>query len=231
MVDVVNLSGLKLGDFIYTLVNRSRIRNFKMELFTDGIYRRDFAVEDATIKLGSGYEYFNNFRDYVVTNYEVLSNRGRMTIRIFLKKFLEKEENLYMPESGFLTSVDPCYSREVLAIRDFDPAPHIDYSSCYAEIAKARKFKVKRVIVNGPATIVLWEDGTKTVAKCLPEDKFDFEKGIAICFMKKATKESCVKIFENARKDNLKKLQDDLAKLNKELEKKKCSENTEGTPT
>lgn len=101
-----------------------------------------------------------------------------------------------------------------------------DYTACYSE---ARKFRVKRVIVNGPATIVLWEDGTKTVAKCLPEDKFDFEKGIAICFMKKAAKESCVKIFEKAREDNLKKLQGELEKLNKELEKKKCSEDATST--
>jgi hypothetical protein len=201
MAVVNNLYGLKLEDFIYTIVNNARIRTFKVELFIGDFYRRDFAVTDATVEMGQDYQYFNNFRDYVVTNYEILSNRGRTTVRLFLKK----EENLYMPESGFLTCVGFCYGRE------------------------ARKFKVKRVMINGPATIVFWEDGTKTVAKCLPEDKFDFEKGIAICFMKKATKESCVKIFEKAREDNLKKLQDELEKLNKELEKKKCSEDVTST--
>lgn len=44
---------------------------------------------------------------------------------------------------------------------------------------------VKRVIINNPATIVLWEDGTKTVCKCAKGDTFDAEKGIAMCFMKK----------------------------------------------
>jgi len=47
-------------------------------------------------------------------------------------------------------------------------------------------FKIKKVIFNNPATIVYWEDGTKTVVKCGKDDTFDEEKGLALCFMKKA---------------------------------------------
>lgn len=47
-------------------------------------------------------------------------------------------------------------------------------------------FAIKKVIFNDPATIVLWEDGTKTVVKCGKDDTFDEEKGLALCFMKKA---------------------------------------------
>lgn len=32
---------------------------------------------------------------------------------------------------------------------------------------------------------VVWKDGTRTVMKCHPEDEWDEEKGIAMCFMKK----------------------------------------------
>ena len=46
--------------------------------------------------------------------------------------------------------------------------------------------KYKKVIYHDPATIVLWEDGTKTVVKCDPKDTYDPEKGLALCFMKKA---------------------------------------------
>ena len=46
-------------------------------------------------------------------------------------------------------------------------------------------YKIKKVIFNEPATIVFWEDGTKTVVKCNPNDIFDPEKGIAMCFVKK----------------------------------------------
>lgn len=44
--------------------------------------------------------------------------------------------------------------------------------------------KIKDVIYNGPATIVFWKDGTKTVVKCTNE-KFDPEKGLAMAFSKK----------------------------------------------
>lgn len=45
--------------------------------------------------------------------------------------------------------------------------------------------EIERVIFNGPATIVFWNDGTKTVVKCMEGELFDEEKGIAMAFMKK----------------------------------------------
>lgn len=44
---------------------------------------------------------------------------------------------------------------------------------------------VKKIIFNDPATIILWNDGSKTVVKTHNEP-FDPEKGVAMCFMKKA---------------------------------------------
>lgn len=46
--------------------------------------------------------------------------------------------------------------------------------------------EIKNVIFNDPATIVFWEDGTKTVVKCQPGDSFDPEKGLAMAITKKA---------------------------------------------
>lgn len=43
----------------------------------------------------------------------------------------------------------------------------------------------EKVIFNEPATIVIWKDGSKTVVKCQKNDKYDPEKGLALCFMKK----------------------------------------------
>ena len=45
---------------------------------------------------------------------------------------------------------------------------------------------IKNVIFNDPATIVFWEDGTKTVVKCQDGDEFDPEKGLAMAIAKKA---------------------------------------------
>lgn len=47
-------------------------------------------------------------------------------------------------------------------------------------------FKIDRVIFHDPATIVYWDDGTKTVVKCQPGDTYSKEAGLAIAFMKRA---------------------------------------------
>lgn len=60
-------------------------------------------------------------------------------------------------------------------------------------------FEVKDIKVNGPATIVFWTDGTKTVVKRFPTETQDVEKAVAMCFMKKALgSRSMTKIFDLA---------------------------------
>ena len=43
----------------------------------------------------------------------------------------------------------------------------------------------KEVIFHGPATIVLWQDGTKTVVKCTEGDTINYEMGVAMATLKK----------------------------------------------
>ena len=50
---------------------------------------------------------------------------------------------------------------------------------------KVSEGRIKDVKFSGPATIVFWTDGTKTVVKCRKGDKFDPEKGIAMACAKK----------------------------------------------
>lgn len=45
--------------------------------------------------------------------------------------------------------------------------------------------EIKKVIFNDPATIIFWEDGTKTVVKATNEE-FDPEKGLAMAISRKA---------------------------------------------
>ena len=44
---------------------------------------------------------------------------------------------------------------------------------------------IVNVIYNKPATIVFWADGTKTVVKCQPGDKWSKEVGLAMAIVKK----------------------------------------------
>ena len=56
----------------------------------------------------------------------------------------------------------------------------------YPVIESITKYKIKKVIFNEPATIVYWEDGTKTVVKCQDGDIYNKETGLALCIAKKA---------------------------------------------
>lgn len=54
---------------------------------------------------------------------------------------------------------------------------------------KPREFilpAIKNVYFNPPATVVLWDDGTKTVVKCQDGDTYSKETGLALCMAKKA---------------------------------------------
>ena len=64
---------------------------------------------------------------------------------------------------------------------DFDP---IFIDECVWKPFKVMP-EVKKVIFHNPATIVYWDDNTKTVVKCGEEDTFDKEKGLALCYMKR----------------------------------------------
>lgn len=50
---------------------------------------------------------------------------------------------------------------------------------------RENNMKIKKVYFNDPVTVVLWEDGTKTIVKCDGE-KYDPEKGLAMAIAKKA---------------------------------------------
>ena len=64
--------------------------------------------------------------------------------------------------------------------------PSTSWPGLYTGIwSDVNDLRIKKVIFNEPATIVFWKDGTKTVVKCGPNDIFDPEKGIAMCFVKR----------------------------------------------
>ena len=58
------------------------------------------------------------------------------------------------------------------------------------ELTKMNLYKnlpstVEKIVYNGPATIVFWSDGTKTVIKCHEGDQFDEVTGFLLCCLRK----------------------------------------------
>lgn len=62
---------------------------------------------------------------------------------------------------------------------------YISYDKYWKNIHK-QPCSIAKVIFNPPATIVLWNDGTKTVVKTQNGEVFDPEKGLAMAISKKA---------------------------------------------
>lgn len=61
---------------------------------------------------------------------------------------------------------------------------------------------IEKIIFNPPATIVFWNDGTKTVVKTSPDEEFDEEKGLAMAISEKylGNYSRFKKIVENAQR-------------------------------
>lgn len=66
-------------------------------------------------------------------------------------------------------------------------------TECARECSACRRTKnyepkladfIDNVICQDSAVVIFWKDGTKTTAKCGPDDKFDYEKGLAIAALK-----------------------------------------------
>lgn len=69
--------------------------------------------------------------------------------------------------------------------------------------------QIKDVIFNDPATIVFWEDGTKTVVKVMEGDEFDPYTGLAQAISKKALGNDYRKEFKKWTKPYYKKKADE----------------------
>lgn len=81
-----------------------------------------------------------------------------------------------------------------------------DKTSLYPSIMKPMMFacipEIQKVIYNKPATIILWDDGTKTVAKKQKGDRWDPEKGLAMAYLKKILgKKEFYKLFEEYKEE------------------------------
>ena len=69
------------------------------------------------------------------------------------------------------------------------------------ETFEADKYiKIRKVIFSGPATIVFWNDGSKTVVKCTKDDHLNYEMGIAMCALKKLFGDSYLNFKKDLKK-------------------------------
>ena len=100
-------------------------------------------------------------------------------------------------------------------IRDYQKRMREDYIDSFSD----QRLAIKDIFFNGPATIVLWGTGGKTVVKLKEGDTYDKEKAIAMAIAKRALgKKGFKKVFGKLEdeKRKLKKAKAHLEKLEKE---------------
>ena len=94
-----------------------------------------------------------------------------------------------------VTQQPDCLDKVVMYITSYQSKESIDYIKHDISIttefinrlnATQRYFDIENVIFNGPATIVFWADGTKTVVKTQTGETFDPEKGLSMAITKRA---------------------------------------------
>ena len=93
-------------------------------------------------------------------------------------------------------SINRCLDHLNTEFREIEPYHKSPFYNCvneWRQVAKneiaeykwRQKFNIEKVIFNNPATIVFWEDGTKTVVKRQKGDRWNKEKGLAMAIAKK----------------------------------------------
>lgn len=90
------------------------------------------------------------------------------------------------PEGRILLEYkEPVYIPFELTERRSEMPPKDGFSIKEIYFSIPGNLKIKKVIFNNPATIVMWSDGTKTVVKAQEGDGWDMEKGLAMCVAKR----------------------------------------------
>ena len=120
--------------------------------------------------------------------YRIKEYHGKEQEKTPLKELLEKHKS-DIHRQNFMTYGGVPYdkiSKDALHYTEADVRNTMASLELRQESQRVSFPSVEKVIFNNPATIVIWKDGTKTIVKCQDGERFDPEKGLALCFMKKA---------------------------------------------
>lgn len=121
-----------------------------------------------------------------------------------------------------------CDDSEItLTAKDGERLKAFFMDGCFDAGLRYKYPSITKVVINVPATIVFWSDGTKTVVKCNDREVFDSEKGVAIAIAKKFLPKQYKRELKSMRNEALAKWADAKRKADDKLEKKKQKKETE----
>lgn len=106
----------------------------------------------------------------------------------------------YYDTTSTIASVsNRCYCVNTCKHYNPDKFGNFSVPGSFAYLDKDKNLKevyIKQVIYQNPATIVFWNDGTKTVSKCHMGDEYSPEAGLVLCILKKTQEKTLKGLFE-----------------------------------
>ena len=122
--------------------------------------------------------------DLSVFNYEGRPVGKVVSTELHCDGAINADVELYsgVTASDLITTPEMIRRRKV-AYRLFRAAA---YEQLFSPVKKEKTLSmtIKKVIFNPPATIIIWDDNTKTIVKAQEDEPYDSEKGMAMCIAK-----------------------------------------------
>ena len=121
--------------------------------------------------------------DLCVFNYEGRPVGKVISTELHCDGAINADVELYsgVSASDLITTPDMIRRKEV--------AYRLSRAAAYGLFTPVKKEKtlsmtIKKVIFSPPATIIIWDDNTKTIVKAQEDEPYDHEKGMAMCIAK-----------------------------------------------
>ena len=144
----------------------------------------------------------------VYSNQEITSNTSQSRLRDLEERMASLEDVMSEACSLDCGYDEPTPTKTFVSGR-IDPGHIKTGRVAYTGSTKIQRIKampeIEKVIFNDPATVVIWNDGTKTIVKTRQKgkkkDKFSPEFGLAMAIAKKycGNRSKFVKVVENAK--------------------------------
>lgn len=180
-----------MGKLKYELIQdmltvRNELRNLARDMNLDLYFKQGGEPDKVCCVIIRNDEYYNIICDL---NKITDINKAIESVKEYIGTFPGRDlAGSFIVENKDKSSIYP----SMMNVYDMDicslyPTDYVMVGKCLHEnIEHQLRFKIKKVIFNDPATIVIWADGSKTVVKCQPGDTFDKEKGLAMAISKRA---------------------------------------------
>lgn len=126
-----------------------------------------------------------DFKEFEVTTTaktrEIMAPELAQKVDLFTSKRLAELLENALPKRPDPPILSPYFAEHLKPIISLSPF----YEPTWYRTPMPKPPAIRQVIFNDPATVVIWDDHTKTVVKCQPGDTFSKETGLAMAILKK----------------------------------------------